>query len=359
MKSTSGQHYLALDHVRAFAALMVFVWHFTHSHYGYPVPFEFVPSVFFLALFDEGHTGVSLFMALSGYLFAKLLDGKNVHYGLFFWNRFLRLVPLLALVMVVFGVRKVLADPTPTLAAAVASYAHTLMLGAIYPTWPSGGWSITVEVHFYLLLPLLLWLRKHKGWTLALWVGVLVALRWAYFVAHGEVQSLSYWTIVGRFDQFALGILAFEFRRLVTQRHALVAAALLLFAVLYWQFDRLGGYHDAAQAVRAWWVFLPTLEGLAYGIAIAYYDSTFKPRQTGLSALWGRYGEYSYSIYLLHGFVVFWAARNIDQLVLPLSNFYVALPVAVLCFLAMYPISWLSYRYIESPFLRYRRNYLR
>jgi len=29
-----------------------------------------------MALLDEGHTGVALFMTLSGYLFAKLLDGK-------------------------------------------------------------------------------------------------------------------------------------------------------------------------------------------------------------------------------------------------------------------------------------------
>jgi len=31
-------------------------------------------------------------MTLSGYLFAKLLDGKRIKYGSFLWNRFLRLV---------------------------------------------------------------------------------------------------------------------------------------------------------------------------------------------------------------------------------------------------------------------------
>ena len=55
---------------------MVFAWHFTHAG-GYPVPLEYSPNAFPLAIFDEGHTGVALFMTLSGYLFAKLLDGKG------------------------------------------------------------------------------------------------------------------------------------------------------------------------------------------------------------------------------------------------------------------------------------------
>ena len=77
MKSSTGQYFIALDHIRAVAALLVFIWHFSHAASGYPVPFEFTPSFFPLAIFDEGHTGVALFMTLSGYLFAKLLDGKR------------------------------------------------------------------------------------------------------------------------------------------------------------------------------------------------------------------------------------------------------------------------------------------
>jgi len=77
VKSSTGSHFIALDHVRALAAFLVFVWHFLHARPSVPVPFAYTPSIFPFALLDEGHTGVALFMTLSGYLFARLLDGKK------------------------------------------------------------------------------------------------------------------------------------------------------------------------------------------------------------------------------------------------------------------------------------------
>ncbi len=89
MKSSSGKYFLGLDHIRAVAAFLVFTWHFIHVNNGH----EAAPPIFPLSILTEGHTGVALFMALSGYLFAKLLDGKNIIYTSFIWNRFLRLAP--------------------------------------------------------------------------------------------------------------------------------------------------------------------------------------------------------------------------------------------------------------------------
>jgi hypothetical protein len=59
MRSSTGQHFVGLDHVRALAAFMVVVWHFSHRFTGVPVPFNQAPLLGFL---DEGHVGVALFM---------------------------------------------------------------------------------------------------------------------------------------------------------------------------------------------------------------------------------------------------------------------------------------------------------
>src|SRR5258708_27812747 len=102
MRSSSGAHFIALDHVRAVAIFMVFAWHFTHARNGYPVPFDYVPALFPFSVLDEGHTGVALFMALSGYLFAKLLVGKSIDYRRFLCDRSLRPLPLLSAALLVF-----------------------------------------------------------------------------------------------------------------------------------------------------------------------------------------------------------------------------------------------------------------
>src|SRR6266481_3833776 len=206
MKSTDGQHYVALDHVRAIAAFFVFTWHFAHGAKGYPVPFEFAPAIFPFAILEEGHTGVALFMTLSGYLFAKLLDGKTISYAAFIWNRALRLLPLLMIVIALVGIRNLIRNEDMT------EYLDSIVRGAVLPTLPNGGWSITVEFHYYLLLPLFLWLlTKSRLWPLSIVVAA-IALRWFLHHERGEVQSLAFLTIIGRVDQFALGMLVYQFR---------------------------------------------------------------------------------------------------------------------------------------------------
>lgn len=69
-------------------------------------------------------------------------------------------------------------------------------------------------------------------------------------------------------------------------------------------------------------------------------------------------GAYSYSIYLLHYFVVFRVAREINNNLIDLSNIYISLIVSPICLLLMVPIGHVSYRYIELPFLKLRTRYI-
>ncbi len=358
MKATSGEHYVALDHVRAVAAMLVFVWHFTHGRHGSPVPFEGAPFWGPLVLFDEGHVGVALFMTLSGYLFAKLLDGKTVVYRLFFWNRALRLLPLLTLVIVINAVQVALTSTNPQ---AAIEFLQTVPGGLVLPTWPNGGWSITVELHFYLLLPLLLMIARRSSHGLWVVLAVSLLIRSGYHAWTGEVQSLAYATIFGRIDQFVLGIIAFQARARLSGRHVLAASVACAFITLYWWFDRSGGFflRPAYPSPSRLWIVLPTLEGAAFSALIAWYDNSFAHRTSAPSRLFALLGEYSYSIYLLHFFFVFAVAQWIHIHIVDLSNFYVALPVALLAFLAMIPLGWLSMRFVERPFLRLRRRYVR
>jgi peptidoglycan/LPS O-acetylase OafA/YrhL len=350
---TEKKHFIALDHVRAIAALLVISWHFMHGAQGSPVPFEGAPSLFFMAIFDEGHTGVALFMVLSGYLFATLLDKKRMQFIQFIRNRALRLFPLLTVVIFCVFLIKIFNSED------ISGYWTGITKGLLLPTLPNGGWSITVELHFYIILPFLLMLqRKHKALLLTL-VALTILLRLFLHKLYGETQSFSYWTLAGRIDQFAFGIIAFNFRKLVYRKHITMILSTLAFLGFYWIFDKHGGFYllPTYPSPHKIWIVLPTIEAVYYSFMIAWYSESFAHKNDGLSRILGNFGKYSYSFYLLHFFFVFKAADFIHTNVYSLSNFYIAFITSIVFYLAMYPIGFLSYQYIESPFLLLRKNY--
>jgi len=348
--SSAGKYYPALDHVRAVAAYLVFSWHFIHVNDGHHA----TPPLFPLSLLTEGHTGVSLFMTLSGYLFAKLLDGKQINYAGFLWNRILRLVPLIALIAGGLALQDLLASASP------GAWLQGLVSGTPGVAVPSGAWSIFVEFNFYLLLPLLLFLsaRSHRAlvWVLA----ATLALRMLLHTINGEVHWLAYWTIVGRIDQFVLGMLAFQYRHLVTSQHLRVLGLCLLCLLYFHYFDSLGGFYELGgyPSTSPLWIWLPTVEGFGYALITCWYDTSFRHADNRCSRLLALIGTCSYSIYLLHFYVVFEAAALIDRHLIDLSNIYLALLLAFPCFLLMVPLAYLSYRFVEMPFLKLRVPYM-
>jgi peptidoglycan/LPS O-acetylase OafA/YrhL len=191
-------------------------------------------------------------------------------------------------------------------------------------------------------------------------LAVAVLIRALLYQGEGEIQTLSYWTIVGRIDQFLIGMIAYQFRSLTTGHHAFAVCGLVLFAIFYWYFDSQGGFYNQPSypSPSPIWIFMPTIEGLAYALMIAWYDSSFVHSDGKCSRFVALIGIYSYSIYLLHFFIVFRVSRAISNNLVDLSNIYLALIVSPICFLLMIPIGYVSYKFIESPFLKLRTRYI-
>jgi peptidoglycan/LPS O-acetylase OafA/YrhL len=337
---------------------LVFVWHFAHAGAaGYPVPLGDVPFWGPLVLFDEGHVGVALFMTLSGYLFARLLESKRIRYGAFLWNRALRLFPLLLLVTTMTALQLSVSAGT---ARAGFGFLRALPAGFVKPIWPYGQWSIAIELHFYVMLPLILaLLRRSPAWLAGL-VGLAIAMRAWLFLSYGEVQFLAYWTIVGRIDQFLFGVLGYHLRSWMAGRHVRAAIVFATFVTVYYVFDASGGFYELGgyPSRSPLWIVMPTIEGAACAALIAWYDGSFTPRAAGVSRFLAWVGDCSYSMYLLHFFVVFAMADWIHTHVVDLSNFVVAFVAASVAFAMFLPCVSLSWRFIETPMLRWRRPYV-
>ena len=350
MRSSAGMYFDKLDHVRAVAAFLVFSWHFVHLS---GVPYGYAPLFPPASIFEEGYTGVSLFMTLSGYLFAKLTFGIPISYPRFLWNRLIRLAPLLLFVLAALAMIRVYEGRE---LPSVARY----LSGLILPIFPNGGWSITVELHFYLILPLLLYFVARNA-AYGVWlICAAILLRTLIYLELGSVQSLAYWTIVGRFDQFMIGILAYILSRKYALAPLWTLGGAVVFLLFYQAVNQLGGFYGLGgyPSPSPIWICMTTAEGLFYALLIVAYEQARWRPPAMLGKCLAIAGQASYSIYLLHYFVVGRAADLMGSY-LPTERYAVAFLASLVAFACFTPVAWLSFKIIESPFLRLRMDYRR
>ncbi|NIG52992.1 acyltransferase [Chitinophaga sp. Cy-1792] len=157
-----------LDHLRALAIFLVFIF-----HYG---PLSAYPP--WLADFSRfGWTGVDLFFVLSGYLIASQLfaayqEQENISLKNFYIKRFFRIIPPYLLVVAIYflipGARE---REAPAPLWKYLTFTQNLGLDLSKQGTFSHAWSLCIEEQFYLLLPLVILIliktkTLHKGWWL-------------------------------------------------------------------------------------------------------------------------------------------------------------------------------------------------
>lgn len=162
-----------LDHLRAFAIILVFFFHYYIVSGGQP---EWLPKV---ASF--GWTGVDLFFVLSGFLissqlFLQIKNGQLISFKVFFLKRFFRIVPaFLATVAIYFCVPYFREKEALPSIWRFLTFTQNLDLDLQHYGTFSHCWSLCVEEHFYLFLPIILiLLQKLKLFSKSIWL--LIAL---------------------------------------------------------------------------------------------------------------------------------------------------------------------------------------
>lgn len=368
MKSVNSSYIPAVDHIRAFAAVLVL---FQHSHafiggrmvYGVGGDLAGASAHSPLdAIMIEGHTGVSLFMVLSGFIFTHIAFGRHVRYGPFLLNRFLRIYPLvLAIFTVAFLVKYPQVSSSGFLAVLGMPFEFThpvnlWFVPAIYP-FTTLFWTIAPEFQFYLLFPAILALVHRSGpVVLAVLLGGALLLRVLLVLNGAPAQDLSYWTIFGRIDQFLIGMAtAIAYRSLATRRlEMLCVVVLVAMPFVLFGFNRAGGTADQA----GWKVVWPTVEGLLWAAFILGYMQVGQRLPGWLSRVLASIGEVSFSMYLLHVAVIA-AVLKLGPVTFGLgptgasflNGLFLVIPGTT-------ALSWVTFRLIERPFLRLRVRYL-
>ena len=365
MRSPNIRYFPAVDHLRAYAALTIVFYHglhvfgyFSRFHKDFGIDHWLQPANPLLAALAEGHTAVALFMVLSGFILTWGALDVDVEWRGFIRNRLLRTYPLF-LLLVLAGIS---AFPQrfawlPFLQT-VSGFGN-LPGALVVPPFSSMLWTIAVEWQFYVLFPLLLRVLK-PAWTRQLLglLAVLLLLRGFAVLLGSNPRDLAYLTIVGRLDQFLIGMWAAWFFRThpLSPRQGGVLAGLALLAVVaaLAGFNALGGW----PTTPAWKILWPTVEAVLWAAFLVGYVDAVNAAQGLWSRALARIGEISYSIYLVHYIVIhtmvvyalpyaFSGRFVVDAL---LNTLLFALPATLL-------VSTLTYRFVERPFLRLRGRY--
>jgi peptidoglycan/LPS O-acetylase OafA/YrhL len=353
-----------LDELRAFAAILILIYHSfqliaAHLIFGasFSVDQWLSTKNPILALIIEGHTAVGLFITLSGFVLTVGVVKTTVDYKNFVINRLLRIYPLYLVCL--FAAIAV----SPAIVT-LEKLVFTVLPLANFPNSMSGNspltgmfWTVGVEFQLYLIFPFLLVIAKKRGLQgLSELLLTAIIFRVIALGLNGDGQYLGYWTVLGRIDQFLVGMIAahiFSTSSRTSSAFSFAAAWVLAVGVIF-IFHRLGGW-----PIKAWWKILwPTIEGLAWA-GVIYTAAGFR---SGLRSRLRRsiqaIGRVSYSTYLLHSSVI---SCVINYSVMPrlfanghynafLTGIVVVLPITLL-------LSALTYRSVEKPFLEMRRRY--
>ncbi len=371
----------ALDGLRAFAITLVVLFHYPWANQyfrGNPV--------------HGGFLGVDVFFVLSGFLITTLLleehdQSGRVSLGAFYARRALRLLPAF-FVLFAIGVVEYFIAARPTrigLLAMLGYMANWIQLWRNDPLGPllSHTWSLAIEEQFYLVFPLImlgLFRARLRRTTIALVLGAgaLSSATWRMIVWNRHATQSSfvdfyagvtartlpatnpfrtwnrwYFGTDTRADALLVGCLAavllVQFRPKLTRRVTTTLAVVGVAA-----FAGTGVIVGNALILSSW---LPNwgLFVLECCVALTVVGVVVAPRSplTWVCALpplvW--IGRRSYAIYLFHQ-VVFNEVTRARTHAPPWLSFWIQIAIIGI-------IAEVSWRFIESPFLRRKGRFER
>jgi peptidoglycan/LPS O-acetylase OafA/YrhL len=337
--------YVGIDGIRGYLAFGVFVHHYIiywlelrHGHSGSP-PLSFENEL--------GKGAVAIFFMITAFLFWDRVQTKRgLEAKSFFTSRFFRIYPLylvfvvLLFVAVLYESSWTMLEPASSLAKEFAKwiFLHVVVINR-HAGYVFGGvaWTLLYEAWFYLSLPLLVIIvfRKTALWKKALCLGIVAAL---FLVNHLQI-----WVCAA----FLGGIFAVYWRlsdrrvKVAESSTASVIALICLACVGVFIYDP---FNPLAITLLSVFFIVISSGNTLFGLL-------------GMpSARW--MGEISYSIYLVHG-IVLWLFTEI--IVPRVPGFHPSVlwltAVGVLLTPILVLVTSASYLVIERPFISFGHRF--
>lgn len=337
-----------IDSLRGYAILGVLMVHASQN--GQPLNSDLGNTILI-----KGARGVQLFFMASAitlfYSYYKRRNNEPFKIRSFFIRRFFRIAPMFYIAIVYYLFQKLhegnnlfdLKHLPDILAAFTFSLStHPYWVSAIVP----GGWSVSVEVIFYFLLPILYLKIKNiqQAFNLFLIAIIVRVLLQQFFQAYPLINDPNYWNsfliyyFPNQFPVFAIGIflyfLIFEKKMIVLKNPFTI---FLLMMILFFQM------------ASAYDIFIP--ENISFSALLGcfiWYLSEFK-NSILVNPIINFIGRISFSIYVVH-FAIFYWLNHYEILDLFRNTYINYVFKFLIVSLISIIISIFFYYFIEVPF---------
>jgi peptidoglycan/LPS O-acetylase OafA/YrhL len=342
-----------IDALRGLAASVIVIHHVVRiNQMQLPAFLSFIPAYF-------GY-GVPLFFIISAfslyYSYSVRLKGSS-DIRAYAIHRFARIAPLFYFMLAVWSITSYYKFGLPPNPAEII--ANLAFLFNFVPAWQNSvvwaGWSIGVEFLFYALLPLLI-ANVRTTWASVSVLAVSLGVAWS-FQAAPDTSAASV-SILMYAPFFAMGIITwglFVERRSDSDRKsgiaALCGAVVLAAAVL------------STGPIRSLMLTLPYKRVEFYMLGVVFALLVYSQAVHPVIAISNRamrfLGEISFSLYLLHPWLILMLKPMYTQFTTRLSPALCFLLSTVCTFAVLIPVAWMTYRWIESPGMAFGKAWSR
>ena len=371
---SSKNHSTEIDSLRAIAVLLVFFYHSVAVMIKPNPELPHTASGYILSYIFTGATGVTLFFIISSFLLAiPFYLNPNANRTRFFKKRLLRILPMFFFIVAIAGLltRVVINNPMEV----VHSFLFLFKPDSLSP-FSIPWWSLRTEMEFYVLLGLLMPLihfSKGRVVVLISLVAIFVGRYFIYihkelFLTDTNLYALLFQSAVAHAPTFLIGIAAsiiyikfgesmkvYLYKSKIFNSIISDVVFIMILAVLALVLRKvaiMGGmiYTDVN------WPQHYTYEALLWSLvllSVIVLPLRIKPLIA--NKILARFGETTYSFYLIHLPVMYYVNVNF----LPVQSGFTIVywgKVLLVLILAMI-LSFLSFRFIEKPFLKIKDSF--
>jgi peptidoglycan/LPS O-acetylase OafA/YrhL len=335
-----------LDGLRGYAILMVIYHHLPHIQ-GWTV-FNRLPS-----LLRFGYLGVDIFFVLSGFLITRILINEkkknNFSFKVFYFKRALRIFPIYYLLLIIIGITYSWNDMLPNVFY-VSNYFYSF---SIAPHPLRHTWSLSVEEHFYLIWPLIMYYftLSRAETIIKYWLpafAILSAGITAIIIEDKVAQSLIYRGTQYRILSLSLGgLFAFKEESISQLKPLYLFLAAVVLMILYYFIEHPGVFNTLLN-----FSLLTIVSALIFLFALNAGRKETLIKKIFVHPVITFTGKISYGLYLYHFPVLFFFGLTYNQIQGKHLNWQVIVMPLIITFI----IAIISYFLIEKYFLRFKKN---